>query len=145
MNRKEQIKALKEQIDELSSNYAHAYEKSLFNGAFLSDEPFIPEYLDFDSQEIRDRDDILVCRVYSKDGFSISRYIDIDKKDWIIVKPNGKTVEIEITSMEMGIKILQACGMDISVYQYLTQSKMEKEIPELVSGDSSVLVRQANT
>jgi chloramphenicol 3-O-phosphotransferase len=128
MNRKELI----EQIENLQAENHHLYEKAMFSGAFLSDEPFIPEYIGFAMQEIRDKDDILVCRVYTKDGFSISRYIDTDKKEWIIVKPGGRQpIEIMINSMEMGIKILQACGMDISVETYLlNQPKIE--IPESI-------------
>lgn len=135
MTRKNQIKELKEQVESLSKEYGHMYEKALFNGAFLADEPFIPEYLGFEVSEIRDRDDVLICRVYTKEGFSISRYIDVEKKDWIIVKPgNPKPTEIVISSMEMGVKILQACGMDVSVYQYLTRETAASEttIPEPV-------------
>jgi hypothetical protein len=133
MTRRKQISDLKEQIEGLSKDYAHIYEKAMFNGAFLADEPFIPEYLGFEVSEVRDRDDVLMCRVYTKDGFSISRYIDVEKKEWIIVKPgNPKPLEIVISSMEMGIKILQACGMDVSVYQYLTRETAgaETTIPE---------------
>jgi len=89
-------------------------------GIFLRNDPFIPEDLGFEQNEVRDADDVLLCRVYSKDGFNLSRYIDTSKPEWIIVKPGSdKELEIRIDSMEMGIKILQACGMDTSIAKYL--------------------------
>lgn len=95
-------------------------------GVFLRNDPFIPEELSFETNEVRDADDVLLCRVYHKDGFSLSRYVDTSKPEWIIIKPGSeKEIELKIDSMEMGIKILQACGMDVSIAKYLN-IKIEK-------------------
>lgn len=122
----DRVKELEEANGKTTQQLMELFFEAEVTGVFLRNDPFIPEDLGFEEKEVRDDDDILVCRVYHKDGFSLSRYIDTSRPEWIILKPTSdKPVEILISSMEMGIKILQACGMDTSIAKYLNIKVMK--------------------
>lgn len=114
------VKELEEANGKITNQLMELFFEAEVTGIFLRNDPFIPEDLGFKEQEVRDHDDVLLCRAYHKDGFSLSRYIDTNRPEWIIMKPGSdKEIEIKISSMEMGIKILQALDMDISIAKYL--------------------------
>lgn len=122
---------LKEMISILQTEMHDLTNIIILNGIPLMDNPFIPEYLGFEETSINTNDDLLVARIYSKDGYNISRFVDLDKPRWVVMEPDGRKNEVLIKNMLHGIHVLQACGMNVSLSDYYKgNNSMNKFIEE---------------
>ncbi len=102
-------------------------KESFLCGYHLEADPFIPEYLGFE-EIVLERDDT-DFRMYSKDGYSISRTGD----QWVILSPKNVESIVPITNMFMAINILSSCGMDINFKDYMDGNyNLSKTLEEIV-------------
>lgn len=122
---KARVEALEEVVDQI---HKHDHE----NGEHLKRVPFIPEYLGFVETVHKEVDSSAVkVRIYTRDGYNIAKSVGTNRNEWAILDPHGVKNSLLIENMNIGISILRACGMQISMYDYNQQNrKMEKEIAD---------------
>jgi Trm5-related predicted tRNA methylase len=110
----------KDQLIEELRKTLDSVNKSMYdNGLHLTEQPFIPEYLGFVHTKIVDANDIVRANVYTKNGYNITRYIDTDKPQWIVLTPDEKQVEILLNSMYDAFIILNALGLVLPIKKYV--------------------------
>lgn len=119
------------EMDEMALALLELRNHHYLQGYHLVDQPFIPQYLGFDEEELRDNEDILIARIYSKDGFNIAK--NLKTPQWAIRNDKGEKFMLIIRNMYEAFVILRACGMDISVEEYvlsgIKEQSPEKELP----------------
>lgn len=96
------------------------------NGLHLSEHTFIPEYLGFVPKKITDANESVRATIYSKDGFHISKYINTDRDEWIVLndKDKSKRNEVIINSMFDAFVVLNSCGMSLDIKEYVKNGKL---------------------
>jgi hypothetical protein len=93
-------------------------KESMRSGEHLKNEVFIPEYLGMEESEIEDNvTGVTMMRVYSKNGFNISKMHD-DR--WVILNDKKEKSTVAIENMFEGILALKMSGMDIN-FEVLTK------------------------
>jgi len=117
-------------------------EQEYEGGSYLKKNPFIPEYLGF-VETIHKEKGLTNARIYTKDGYNMSKRVDTTRNEWIILDPNGVTNSLLIESMYSAIIILRACGMQISMYDYNLENrkmlqKMDEDIQKRLQADKEL-------
>lgn len=111
------VKETPEQVEERIQN--------AINHLSLQDDPFIPTELGFIESIQKDENGGVKARVYSKDGFNIAKPVDLDKKYWVVMSPEGNTNQLLISNAYTAVIILQACGMPITFDNYYLEGEEE--------------------
>ncbi|MEN9782468.1 MAG: hypothetical protein RL208_618 [Pseudomonadota bacterium] len=101
---------LRKKISEMSVNIIE-------DGIYLMEQPFIPEYLGF-QETVLEQDDILLARIYTRNGYNLARPVNGTDRNWFLLYPDGKRVEVKIDNMYNGIIILDALGLDYQIDKY---------------------------
>lgn len=122
---KKKIAALEAKIDQRD-------QQDHQNGEHTKKGPFIPEYLGFEETVLKGVLNTTSARIYSKDGYNISKRVDTTRNEWIILDPNGTSNSLLIENMYNGVILLRACGMQISMYDYYQENK--KMLDEMDAG-----------
>lgn len=101
--------------------------ESVKDGHHLVDTLFIPEYLGFINISPEKDDDI---RIFSKDGFNITRLPD---EKWLMLHPEKPKMVLRIRNMYEAILVLGSIGMDLNVKTYLNGGySEEKPLEEVI-------------
>ena len=103
-------------------------KESMGSGEHLKNEVFVPEYIGMEESEIGDNiTGVTMMRVYSKEGFSMSRMHD-DR--WIILNTEKEKNIVSIENMYEGILALKMSGMlinfDVITKETKTMDQIEK-------------------
>jgi hypothetical protein len=101
---------LRKKISEMSVNIIE-------DGIYLMEQPFIPEYLGF-QETVLEQDDIILARIYTRNGYNLARPVNGTDRNWFLLYPDGKRVEVKIDNMYNGIIILDALGLDYQIDKY---------------------------
>jgi len=119
--KKTELEARVKQLEEtLESVNKSMYE----NGLHLNEQPFIPEYLGFTHTPVKDANDIIRANIYTKHGYNISKYIDTDKQEWIVMRPDGERTEVKLDTMYNAFIILNALGCPLPMNMYIKDGKL---------------------
>jgi hypothetical protein len=112
---------LKNQVEWLLESNKALVNENVNNGDHLANQPFIPEYLNFEETELEDKTTLVTFqRIYSKDGYSMIR---VNDNWWVINTPKKTQNTVRIDSMLDGINALKLSGMEIT-----PRSVMSEEI-----------------
>lgn len=123
---KKERKALEQKISELTAVIDSINKNMYENGLHLAEHTFIPEYLGFVPNIIRDENESVRATIYSKDGFHVSKYVNTDRDEWVVVNEKDRRVknEVIINSMLDAFTILNACGMTLDIQEYVKNGKL---------------------
>tara|TARA_R110001606_G_C15303473_1_gene642832 strand:- start:671 stop:1135 length:465 start_codon:yes stop_codon:yes gene_type:complete len=123
----EKIAELEESVENLTAKIILEDIAKFKTGIKLKVDPFIPEYLGFTETLVRDADDLVTARIYTKDNFNIARHIDTDVKTWVVMDHNDVKTSVMISNMYDAIVVLQALGMPITIQDYFNQNILEAD------------------
>lgn len=121
----ELVKSQKEIIEKLNDDLESYQIIFKNNGYNLVDDPFIPEYLGF-TQTLHEENNQLKARIYTKNSFNISRFVNVKDPRWVVLSPVGVTNVVVIENMFTAIVVLRACGMNISMKDYYKENEIEE-------------------
>jgi hypothetical protein len=113
-------------INDLEAKLAFHNMNSINNGFYLTEDPFIPEYLGF-TETIQEKNGEFEARIYTRDGFNISRYVSTDDPRWVILSPAGVGNTVLIENMYSGLVVLRSCGMNISMKEYFKENEIAQK------------------
>lgn len=120
---KKKIASLEESID-----YRNKHDHE--SGEHLKKGPFIPEYLGF-VETVHKTGVTTHARIYTKDGYNMSKAVNTNRNEWIILDPTGMSNSVLLENMYNAIVVLRACGMQMTVFDYHQENKkMLKQIDE---------------
>lgn len=125
------VTELEEKNEYLLESNKSLVKESMESGDHLIDEPFIPEYIGFEENELEDSLGWTVGRIYNKDGYSISK---IQDNSWLVLCPDGHKNRLTIENMLEGIIGLKMSGMNISPADLLDEDETIKKIDIIVGG-----------
>ena len=123
---KKERKALEQKISELTAVIDSINKNMYENGLHLAEHTFIPEYLGFVPNILYDENESVRATIYSKDGFHVSKYVNTDRDEWVVVNEKDRRVknEVIINSMLDAFTILNACGMTLDIQEYVKNGKL---------------------
>lgn len=117
---KERLKVLTEENKKLKQALSEFNLKACQDGLHLSEQPFIPEYLGFIETVVEDpKLDILLARIYTKNGWNIARPVSTNQNEWYILMPKKEKISVKLDNMLHSIIILDALGFDCNVKDYM--------------------------
>lgn len=108
---------LKHSIELISEEYHNL-------GLYLKAHPFIPEYLGF-TETLLEKNNLLQARIYTLQGFNITRPIDTRIKHWLVMSPDGEINKVFLKNMYEAIIVLAACGMNVSIQDYFKENSLQ--------------------
>ncbi|MFN5416299.1 MAG: hypothetical protein ACK5B9_04520 [Flavobacteriia bacterium] len=112
---------LEKRVEELTQALEGATKSMYENGLHLTEQPFIPEYLGFVHTPIENADGKVMANIYSKQGYNMSKYIDTDKLQWVVVTPDGVKVEVFLNTMYEAFFVLNGLGMQLPIKKYVAE------------------------
>jgi len=122
----EKVIILETELSDKKDELNKLVSEAMSNGEHLKSDPFIPEYLGFTESILDDKGEVK-ARIYTKNGYNISRFVNTNDSRWVILGPKGVSNTLLMENMYNAIIALRASGMNISIEDYFEQNRIQEE------------------